>query len=79
MRELTFYSLSDRQNKVSIKDFAKTPRGNASFSDFFESLPGILAGQDIKELVAAIHKAKSNSRLIIVMMKSMESVEVDNG
>ena len=34
-------SLKDRKNKVSIRDFAKTP-SNGSFSEFISSLPNIL-------------------------------------
>src|SRR5580658_5105188 len=51
------YPLASRKSKVSVRDFAKSPAGNASLTKFLDSLPNILAAQDLRDLLVAIHHA----------------------
>src|SRR5215469_6339643 len=58
------YPLASRKSKVSVRDFAK-PSGNASLSKFLESLPNILAAQDLRHLLSAIHHARKKRVAIL--------------
>jgi len=60
--------LDSRKCKVSIEDFAKTAKKGSSFKDFYDSLPRILASQNIKELVGSIATAYRQKKMIILMM-----------
>lgn len=53
--------------KVNKADFALTPRKKQSFAGFYNSLPGILKGRDLRSLVAALIKAKKARKPIILM------------
>ena len=52
------YPLSSRKSKVSVRDFAKPPAANSSITKFLDSLPKFLAAQDLRHLLAAIHRAR---------------------
>jgi len=52
------YPLASRKSKVSVRDFAKPPAANASFAKFLDSLPNFLAANDLRHLLAAIHRAR---------------------
>ncbi|MEK6968790.1 MAG: hypothetical protein AABX51_09285 [Nanoarchaeota archaeon] len=62
------YPLSQRKNKVSIKDFATPPKGNDVFMDFLDSLPNILAGQDFRKLIEHIVSAYNKGKPVVAMM-----------
>jgi hypothetical protein len=62
------YSLSDRPSKVSTTDFAKTGQKGASFKDFLNGLPNILAGSDLKSVISAMSAAAGNKKTIIFGM-----------
>src|SRR5271155_2911894 len=59
------YPLASRQNKVNVSDFAKPPAANLSFTKFLDSLPAILAGNDLRDVAAAIHLAKRGGKAIL--------------
>src|SRR5712671_7077998 len=59
------YPLASRKSKVSIRDFAKPPGGNGSLTKFLDSLPSILAAEDLRHLLTAIHKARKQRRAIL--------------
>jgi len=59
------YPLSSRKSKVSIRDFAKPPAKNPSFAQFLDSLPNILAAEDLRHLLAAIHRARKRRAAIL--------------
>ena len=59
------YPLASRKSKVNVRDFAKPTASNASFTKFLDSLPNILAAQNIRKLLAAIHDAKKQRRTIL--------------
>jgi hypothetical protein len=59
------YPLSARKSKVTARDFANPlPRG-ASISRFLDSLPTILAAQDLRNLASAIHAARKKKRAVL--------------
>ncbi|MFA4991660.1 MAG: hypothetical protein WC569_03675 [Candidatus Omnitrophota bacterium] len=68
LNKLKTYPLSKRRCKVRKEDFAKPPLKAASFSDFYNSLPGILAGSDLKAAVDAVVSARRKKKPVIFMM-----------
>jgi len=59
------YPLSARKSKVSVRDFAKPPAANSSLAKFLDTLPNILAAADLRNLLAAIHRAHRQKRAIL--------------
>src|SRR3981189_316055 len=59
------YPLASRKSKVSIRDFAEAPAANTSLTKFLESLPNILAAEDLRQLLAAIHSARKQRKAIL--------------
>src|SRR5882724_8781609 len=59
------YPLASRKSKVSIRDFAKPPAANTSLTKFLDSLPNILAADDLRHLLAAIHRARKQRKAIL--------------
>jgi deoxyhypusine synthase len=66
--KLKTYPISKRKCKVKYQDFAKPPLKGVSFSDFYNSIPNILIGQDFKSLVDAIVLACNKKKPVIFMM-----------
>jgi len=62
--KVKFYSIKDRKSKVRVEDFARC-EVTGSFSDFFSSIPTILAGKDLKEIVNILTTARNNGEPII--------------
>jgi hypothetical protein len=62
---LDTYPLASRKSKVSVRDFAKPPASSASLVKFFDSLPNILAASDLRELLAAVQRARKQRRAIL--------------
>ncbi len=52
LRHLRVTSLEDRPSKVRRTDTGRTVDANASFKEWFDALPNILAGEHLRELVA---------------------------
>src|SRR6266849_5453023 len=59
------YPLATRKSKVSVRDFAKPPARNISLTKFLDSLPNILAAEDLRHLLAAIHRARRQRAAIL--------------
>jgi len=59
------YPLASRASKVNLQDFAKPISGEASLSEFLESLPNVLAGQAIREIAERIRRARELKKPII--------------
>lgn len=59
------YPLASRPSKVNIGQFAKPHRQGASFAEFLDSLPRILAAEDLRLVARAILDARSQSRAIL--------------
>jgi len=61
-------SLQDRQSKVSIPDFARPVPPRSSFRYFLDSLPSILAAEDLRRAVSAISEAVRTEKTVILGM-----------
>jgi hypothetical protein len=59
------YPLASRKSKVSVRDFAKPPAGNVSVTKFLDSLPNILAANDLRSLLSSIHRARRQRATIL--------------
>lgn len=66
LSKIKTYSFSNRSNKVGTADFAKTNQKGASFKDFLNGLPDILAGSDLRSIISAIAIAARNKKSIIL-------------
>jgi hypothetical protein len=62
------YPLRERKNKVKVSDFASPAAARRSVREFLDGLPGILAGDDFRQLVSAIASAYAKSKPVIAMM-----------
>ena len=62
-------SIKSRKSKVTPKDFAKTiDAGKASFREFVHSLPHILIGNELRDLVSDIIQSRKKGKPVILMM-----------
>ena len=61
-------AFGERESKVRVEDFARPPQGGASFNQFLESLPRILAGPRIAEIALAIVAARASGRAVIAAL-----------
>ncbi|HXT77218.1 MAG TPA: hypothetical protein VN780_13070 [Candidatus Eisenbacteria bacterium] len=59
------YPLASRKSKVHVRDFAVPSRNNPSVAALIDSLPGFLAAQGLRDLLAAIRRARSLRRAIL--------------
>jgi hypothetical protein len=59
------YPLASRKSRVNVRDFAKAAASNASLVKFLDSLPKILAGNDLRQLLAAIQRARKQRKAIL--------------
>src|SRR5271168_1185043 len=65
LRDVRTYPLASRQSKVHVREFAKPFAANASLAKFLDSLPTILAGNDLRDVAAAIQLAKRHGKAIL--------------
>ena len=54
LSKVTTYPLSERTNKVSVQDFAAPVSSSLLIDDLLESLPKILKGSDLTDLIEAM-------------------------
>ena len=59
------YPLASRPSKAHAEDFARPVSATVTFKDWFESLPNILGGLDIRRVVAAISAARDRKAGIV--------------
>jgi len=59
------YPLASRKSKVSVRNFAKSSGTNSSLTKFLDSLPSILAAEDLRNLLTAVHSARKQSSAIL--------------
>jgi hypothetical protein len=59
------YPLASRSSKANAADFGKPSTGNQPVAAFVDALPDILAGADLKAIVAALRAARSSGGGII--------------
>jgi hypothetical protein len=68
LSKIRTYSVKGRASKVRLAEFATPHRRNASFRDFFQSLPDILAGKTFKAVAAAVARARQEQRPVMLGM-----------
>lgn len=66
--KISTYSIKDRDSKVTIHDFAKPWKGKGGFASFLETLPAILAGNDINAVINAIFLASTLKKKVCFAM-----------
>jgi len=59
------YPIAGRKSKVSVRDFARPVGRNVSVKRFLDSLPAILAAEDLREVLHAIHRAKARKHAML--------------
>lgn len=59
------YPLAKRRSKVSVREFARPLRRGASVREFLDSLPRILAAEDLRAVAAAIRKARARRKAVL--------------
>jgi len=62
------YPIRERPNKVHLDELARVWKGGGSFTQFLDSLPRILVGNDFRAIVDATATAVRNQRPVVVMM-----------
>jgi hypothetical protein len=62
---ISTYPLAGRKSKVSVREFARPHRKGARLPEFLDSLPRILAAEDLRAVIAAILKARARGRAIL--------------
>ena len=68
MNRLKTYSLADRVSKVSTDDFSRAWEKGGSLKRFIDSLPGILAGNDIRHVISSVVRARQKDKPVIFGM-----------
>jgi hypothetical protein len=63
--EIQTYPLDSRKSKVHVGDFAKPSAAKLSLAKFLDSLPAILAGDDLRAVAAALHRARAARKAIL--------------
>jgi hypothetical protein len=59
------YPLLSRKSKVSVQNFAKPSAADGSLAKFMDSLPTILAANDLREVSVALRQAKAKHKAIL--------------
>jgi hypothetical protein len=59
------YPLFSRKSKVTVRDLASPAARGTSFTKFLDSLPKILAAQDLRDIASSIHSARRQKKAIL--------------
>src|SRR5436309_2255408 len=65
LRSLRTYPLASRKSKVSVREFARPIARGASLTKFLDGLSRILAAEDLRHLLVAIHAARAKRKAIL--------------
>jgi len=68
LNRVTFASLKRKRHKVGETLFSTPWRKRGTLTDFLNSLPGILAGKEFKEVVERIAKAVRQKKMVLLGM-----------
>src|SRR5216684_6285392 len=63
--QIRTYPLASRKSKVTVRDFGRPHRRGAPVGEFLESLPRILAAEDLRAVVGAILRARARRKAIL--------------
>jgi hypothetical protein len=64
-QKLRTYPLANRPNKVNFRQFARPHKAGGSFADFLESLPRILAAEDLRKIRDAILNSRRARKAVL--------------
>src|SRR5258708_1205602 len=59
------YPIASRRSKVNVREFARPAGKNPALRKFLDALPEILAGTDLRDVLAAVQRAKAKKRAIL--------------
>jgi len=62
---ISSYPLASRRSKVTLRDFARPIERGAKVAEFLDSLPRILAGESLRQAVAAVQRARARKKPIV--------------
>lgn len=65
LSKLETYPLASRKSKVSAEQIGKPAASGGSFREFWQGLPDILAGRELRELVSRMKGARESERAIL--------------
>ena len=65
LERIRTYPLAQRKSKVTVRDFGRPLRRGASFAQFLDSLPRILAAEELRAVVAAILRARARRKAVL--------------
>jgi len=65
LNKVNTYPLASRASKVTVKDFARVARRGTGVRAWLDSLPHILAAENLRAVVAAIERARASGKPII--------------
>lgn len=68
LKDLQTYSIKERHSKVSIRDFGSAWKSGEGFDRWLEKLPRILAGGDIRTVIARLIEAVRKKKMVLVAM-----------
>jgi len=68
LKRIKLLPIARRQSKVQLAFLSKPLPPDASFADWWRSLPKILAADDLKAVASAIVRARKKNKPVIVMM-----------
>ncbi len=68
LEKISFISLKQKRHKVGRVFFGRPWKSGGRFCDFLNTLPGILAGKEFREVVARIAKAVHQKRMVLLGM-----------
>ncbi len=60
--------VAGRGNKVDSALLASPPRPNASFTDFLDSLPDVLAARDLRAVIAGVAAAARDRKAVVLLI-----------
>lgn len=66
--KLQTYSIKDRKSMVSINDFSTPWNKGGSLKQFIDTLPAILAGNDLRSVIDAVSRAAQNKKQVCFAM-----------
>lgn len=66
IKKLKTYSIKNRKSKVQANDLATPLAPDGAFKDFLNSLPNILAAQNLKQVASAVIAAHKNKKTVAV-------------
>jgi len=68
LKKIKTTSIRQRKSKIEVSQSAQPVSPGDSFVHFWESLPDVLAGRDLRHLVEAIVRAVDSKKPVLVMM-----------